>query len=492
MLKPAHQLLLSKIARSSFASGINFNIRSITILEGNSIVDHGAKTASAFGDTNPILGKPFHLSSTAFSHLAQMQFSPISSALALQKAYRSSEKIPKVRKGSILSQEYEGTKEYQNMKAKLSCAKKLGPLDSASLFILLEDLKVNQDVLGLNALALLPTLGSVGNAEIREMRREGLLKTGKFNEEDDQAIIERWKTLLRRTGLKEEDLKKEGFAAIQGCRYPDRPFMLKRQALGFYLLQSLKDGDRRLPMQAYNRLAVLLYGGTFTKEDDEKILTWVKEHGLKNWTKLARIMDRRYAQASASVMNRYEELGGILKGNRNGVYGIEEISRVIEEVLKQNPEAFEKRIEESDLNFKDIASLIGRSRSVLVSFYASTVHPTIMRHKFGTLEKDVRGDLIKEVKKNKKWIFSVDIEFDKLADMQKFKGHNSTSLNRLYRGIMGNVVYKTGQKSVREVTVEQVEEYWITSKRKSKSKSLIEKEQEIVKAYLEAKQESDA
>ena len=45
---------------------------------------------------------------------------------------------------------------------------------------------------------------------------------------------------------------------------------------------------------------------------------------------------------------------------------------------------------------------------------------------------------------------------------------------------------------MREVTVEQVEEYWITSKRKSKSKSLIEKEQEIVKAYLEAKQESDA
>ena len=43
------------------------------------------------------------------------------------------------------------------------------------------------------------------------------------------------------------------------------------------------------------------------------------------------------------------------------------------------------------------------------------MHPTVKRYKAGTLEKDVRGDLILEVKKNKNWIFSVDIEFDKLA-----------------------------------------------------------------------------
>merc|ERR1719222_1102622 len=199
-------------------------------------------------------------------------------------------------------------------------------------------------------------------------------------------------------------------------------------------------------------------------------------------------MDRRYAEAGCVVMHRYEELGG----DRKGAYNIEETLCTIKEVLKQDPEAFEKPLGESCINFKAIASLIGRHNSGLGTFYAVSVHPTVMRYKAGTLEKDVRGDLIKEVKKNKKWIYSVDIEFDKLADMQKFEGHNSTSLNRLYLAIMANVVYKTGQKSVREVTVEQAEEYWITSKRKSKSKSLIENEQEIVKAYLEAKQESDA
>ena len=73
--------------------------------------------------------------------------------------------------------------------------------------------------------------------------------------------------------------------------------------------------------------------------------------------------------------------------------------------------------------------------------------------------------------------------------MPKFEGHNSISLLSLYAIMMGAVMTLSGQQSKREVTVEQVEEWWNTSKRKSKSKSLIEKEQVIINAYLEAKQE---
>ena len=240
-------------------------------------------------------------------------------------------------------------------------------------------------------------------------------------------------------------------------------------------------------MEAYNRLAVLLFAGTFTKQEDEKILAWVKEHGPKDWTRLARSLGRRYAGAGSSVQQRYEELGGRLKGYRRGTYVSEENSCIFKEVLKQVPEAFEKRIEESEINFKAIASLIGRSRNGLVVFYASTLHPTVMRYKAGTLDKDVRGDLIQEVKKNKNWIYSADIEFDKLAAMTKFEGHNSTSLSSLYASMMVNVISISGQKKVSEVTMEQVEWWWKTSKRKSKSKSLVEKEQEIINAYLEAR-----
>ena len=97
------------------------------------------------------------------------------------------------------------------MKAKLSIAKKLGPLDSLSIIILLEDLKVNLNVLQLNALGLESHVirSHKGYVEIKEMKRAGLIKTGKFNKEDDEVLMVQWKVLLRLTGLKEEDLKKE-------------------------------------------------------------------------------------------------------------------------------------------------------------------------------------------------------------------------------------------------------------------------------------------
>ena len=80
----------------------------------------------------------------------------------------------------------------------------------------------------------------------------------------------------------------------------------------------------------------------------------------------------------------------------------------------------------------------------------------------------------------------MDIEFDKLADLPKFEGHNGTSLCRLYQSMLGNVILRCGQKSKREVTVDQVEQHWKASKRISKTRRLVEKEQDIVKVYLEA------
>jgi len=489
MLEKAHQVTWA--LASSLASGTRTNNRTITtlVLKGSTSVDDGARTANFLGSINPSLGKPFRVLSTTFSHRSLARL--VASSHALHKMNISSEKTSKVRKGSVLSQKYEGMREYKNMKVELNLAKTLGSLDSASLFILGEELEVNLDVLGLNALGLYSRTSAshTGFAEIKEMKRAGRIKTGKFNEDDEDAIMEQWKALIRLTGLKEEDLKKGAFAATKPGRYTDRSFLLKRQLIGFWLLQGLKDGDRRLPMEAYNRLPVLLYAGSFTKEEDEKILAWVEENGPKDWAKLARIMDRRYAGASSSVMHRYKELEGRLKGNRKGAFDIQETSCAIKEVLKQDPGAFEKPLDESGINFKAIASLIGRNNSRLWHFYAVSVHSTVMRYKAGTLEKDVRGDLVQEVKKNKNWIYSVDIEFDKLAAMPKFEGHNSISLLSLYAIMMGAVMTLSGQQSKREVTVEQVEEWWNTSKRKSKSKSLIEKEQVIINAYLEAKQE---
>ena len=84
--------------------------------------------------------------------------------------------------------------------------------------------------------------------------------------------------------------------------------MLKRQLVGFYLLNGLKDSHLRLPVEAINRLASILYSRKFTKDDDNAILAWVDQHGPKKWTALAKSLDRYYIHGRSSVMNRFFSL----------------------------------------------------------------------------------------------------------------------------------------------------------------------------------------
>ena len=122
--------------------------------------------------------------------------------------------------------------------------------------------------------------------------------------------------------------------------------------------------------------------------------------------------------------------------------------------------------------------------------YTRTVHPTVRLHKLGTLEKDMRAELIKQVKENG-WNLSADVEFDKLARLPQFQGHNRKSLRQKYYNMLLSTMTKLGKKSKswREVTVEEVEEWWNNSIRLAKKSNLFEKEQQIVEAYLRIKQD---
>ena len=145
-------------------------------------------------------------------------------------------------------------------------------------------------------------------------------------------------------------------------------------------------------------------------------------------------------------------------------------------------------MEGNDLDFKSIAMYMGRRSMGIYNVYAGTVHPTVRRHKLGTLEKDVRGELIQQVKE-KGWNLNADVEFDKLAHLPQFEGHSGRSLQEEYNKMLVGTIYKLGKKSKREVTVEEVEEWWKNSTRKAKFANLIEKEQQIVEAYYRIKQE---
>jgi hypothetical protein len=405
--------------------------------------------------------------------------------LSIKAKPKSFPEVPTVNMGSIL-----GHHKYREMKSKLSKKKSLGPLDTASLYILSsKNLVVNLEILRLDALS--PQSHRCSNfksyAKIKEMKQGGAVKLGKLNKEDEAAFEKRFKILLAETGLDKKALMKDLFAANNGSiNNWDEDFMLKRQLVGFWLLQGMKDGDRRLPMEVYTKLAVLLCGGSFTAEEDAAILAWVDKHGATRWAELARNLGRRYLSAAQSVKLRYDDLRGKAKGNRQGAFDSEEFAVLIGEVMKQDPAAFEKPMEENDLDFKSIASYMGRGNAGIYNTYVRTVHPTVRRHKLGTLEKDVRDELIQQVKENR-WNLSADIEFDKLARLPQFEGHNSNSLQEKYAGMLLATMKKLAKKSLREVTSDEVEEWWKNSTRPAKFSNLIEKEQQIVEAYYRIK-----
>merc|ERR1712037_179326 len=139
-------------------------------------------------------------------------------------------------------------------------------------------------------------------------------------------------------------------------------------------------------------------------------------------------------------------------------------------------------------DFKSMGACMERSNKGLWDVYSGKVHPTVRRHKLGTLEKDVRGELIQQVKENG-WNLSADIEFDKVARLPQFEGHSSRSLQEKYDKMLLGTMNKLGKKSQREVTVEEVEEWWKNSTRRAKKSNHIEKEQQIVEAYHTIKRE---
>ena len=84
-----------------------------------------------------------------------------------------------------------------------------------------------------------------------------------------------------------------------------------------------------------------------------------------------------------------------------------------------------------------------------VVFFSRQVYvSTVGQHMLGTLEKEVRGKLIQQVKENK-WKLSADIELDKLACLLQWQGHSARSLQYAYQTMSTKTMNKLGKKSNR-------------------------------------------
>ena len=380
--------------------------------------------------------------------------------------------------------------EYSKMKDQFCLSKKpLGSVDSVCSYILGKDLLVNQRVLFLDALGLRQTSSRSSSGHIRELKKSNVLKTGGFTMKSDNMLMEQYKKLLVEVEVDEEALKRELFSEEKCDGDPstrrERLFLLKRQLVGFWLMQELPDGDRRLPTEVYGRLATLLFSGNFTEVEDATIISWVEEHGPRKWSRLALKLERFYPKAGDAVRQRHGQLvGRQTQGRRTGAFSEDELVKLTTMVLDQNKNNLEE-LELTATDWNQIANELKRSKYSAEKLYNTLVFPTLKRYLAGTLENDVRDALVQKVKETGATHY-IEINFQELAKSPEFKGHTPRSLGLLYDRLQNQTRASLGNDMIssREVTVDQVNEYWSTSKRNSKSSSLRKREDLIISTYL--------
>ena len=360
---------------------------------------------------------------------------------------------------------------------------------------------MNEAVLFLNALALrshnssLPAYIQVGGSirsrkfqiyvQINDMKEQGLIKTGSFTMEEDQSILAQYHRLLNETKVDREKLEEEMYS-----KKKSRSFMLQRQLVGFYLLQELRCGNTRLPVEVFSRLGTLGSYGAFTEEEEVAILAWVEQHGPKDWTVLASKLNRKYLLAGNSVKEHYHILKNRMQKKKTGKYSDEELEAIIQYVFQQNPKVLAlTHMFSHGVDFGPIAETLNRSKMGVYEVFSDDIHPLLRRFEAGTLEKDVREDILSYAK-SRGWKSGIEIDFEEMASQEQFKGHTRPSLHRLFDGMLNNTNVKlVGKKSKKGITVSQVEEWWNRSERRGKTPKRKNREDVIVQTYLRVKED---
>jgi len=358
-----------------------------------------------------------------------------------------------------------------------------GELAKVATHILERNLSVNRQILFLknaSTPACYTRLQEPSYKELQQLILKGDVKIRGFSRKDCEDIQATFKTLLRKAKVDQGALQH-----LLVMKSRKKLFNLQRVLVGFYLIQGLDDGGKRLPVEVVSELGRSFSsgGGVYSREEDLAILAWVEERGSRDWASLATSLGRNYRSASSGLQQRHQVLRDRLDAKKSGTTGFEDLAILTKEVLRENPNILGEMIP-SEIDWDRPSSLLNWRKKKTYETFRSQIHPLLRRFIAGTLEEDVRPLLLKTLKREG-WVRSPEIDFDWMARQEGFKGHTAYSLERLYHGMKQSTAKAFGLSSTVEVTLQHLEDYWATSNRREKNSRETERERVMIEAYTE-------
>jgi len=299
------------------------------------------------------------------------------------------------------------------------------------------------------------------------------IKVLKFSPSDDATIEKNWKSLIHgELNLKEEKAKREVFENVN----EEEDIGLKSNIIGYFLSQGLP--DVRLATDVFHRCRILkcFTRRSFTSEEDETILEFVKTNGRK-FAQLGKLLTR----SRGSVRNRYELLA-LTDNSKGGTsYTLEDDRIILTELFAANRNILsDGRIELRD--WEKIGKMLQRNPKNVRHHFHGQVEPRLLRYHAGNLVLDMKEVLIDHMVEQN-MMHAQDVDWKELVKLPKFAGCNARYLQDLHANLR-MVLRKEKGMGPDQTTSLEIQKYLRSSLRREPSRKSEIYTKHIIDIYL--------
>jgi len=306
-----------------------------------------------------------------------------------------------------------------------------------------------------------------------------IIKTGRFNREEDGIILKNWKELLEDTRFRSQEEEVKAVLFDNTDKADD--IKVSKKVIGCWLSQGLK--KTRLPSDVFHRAKILLCSvqGEFSEQDKQLIIAFVTEHG-REWAELSRITGRR-PDDLRSTYNMTLSHGDKMQ---SGAFSLVESKEVMRQVFAACPTVLTGgEVGGPDREvFTKLGTKLDRKPHYVYNHWKLIIEPVLTRHQAGTLDVDYKDRIIRYMVNNGlKYV--LDVKWGEVANLPEFRGTTGFFLQKEYNCMLVDTQYRHPDMKHKDISSDLVLDWHENKKYHGKSKNKIEKEEAIIKKYLE-------